>query len=74
MKRDDARSGETKVGNDSKWLIVAETLVFLAAMALVAFLVVVLPPANLLGIAEVIAAAGGLLAAAAQAVRGIRGR
>ena len=74
MKRDDARFGGTKASTDRKWLIVAGTLVFLAALALVVFLVVALPGANLLGIAGVIAAAGGPLAAAAQVVRSMRGR
>jgi hypothetical protein len=46
----------------------------LAALALVAFLAVALRPAAPVEIAEVIAAAGGLLAAVASAVRAIRGR
>jgi hypothetical protein len=45
----------------------------LATLALVAFLAVVLRPAAPVEIAEVIAAAGGLLAAVAAVVRTIRG-
>ena len=50
------------------------TITVLAALALVAFLAVALRPAAPVEIAEVIAAAGGLLAAVAAAVRAIHGR
>lgn len=65
---------ETKAGDDRKSGVAAGTIMVLAALALVAFLAVVLRPAAPVEIAEVIAAAGGLLAAVTAAVRAIRGK
>jgi hypothetical protein len=60
-------------GHDRTGVAVGAVMV-LAALALVAFLAVVLRPAAPVEIAKVIAAAGGLLAAMAAALRAIGGR
>jgi hypothetical protein len=65
---------ETKAGEDKESGIAARAIIVLAALALVAFLAVVLRPAAPVEIAEVIAAASGLLAAVTAAVRAIRGK
>ena len=82
MRRDqDAQPGEAKAADvpeevrphepgDGNARGVAATLVVLSTLALVAFLVMVLRSAAPVGIAEVLAAASGLLAAASAAIRG----
>jgi hypothetical protein len=63
----EVRPHEPTVGNARG---IAATLVVLSTLALVAFLVMVLRSAAPVGIAEVLAAASGLLAAASAAIRG----
>ena len=65
---------ETRAGDDKKGGVAAGTIMVLAALALVAFLAVALRPAAPVEIAEVIAAAGGLLAAVSAAVRANHGK
>lgn len=65
---------ESRAGDDKKSGIAAGTIMILAALALVAFLAVVLRAAAPVEIAEVIAAASGLLATVTSAVRTIRGK
>ncbi len=65
---------DTRAGDERNSGTAAGTVMILAALALVAFLAVVLQPAAPVEIAEVIAAAGGLLAAVTAAVRAIRGK
>jgi hypothetical protein len=71
---DNQGSPEKIPDGDDKNGVVVGTITVLAALALVAFLAVTLRPAAPVEIADVIAAAGGLLAAVAAAVRAIRGR
>jgi hypothetical protein len=63
-----------KASDDKRGFVAAGTLVVLAALALVAYLVATLRPYAPVEIAEVIAAASGLLAAAAAAGRAMRER
>lgn len=71
---EDTRSHEVKPGADSVGGVAAGTLVVLCTLALVAYMVKAMRSAAPVEIAEVIAAAGGLLAAAAAAFRAMRGR
>jgi hypothetical protein len=63
-----------EVSRNNKASVAAGTAMVLAALALVAFLAEILRPAAPIEIAEVITAAGGLLAAVTAAVRAISGR
>jgi hypothetical protein len=65
--------GRVKPG-DRRGVAAAGTLVVLASMALVAYVVTELRPAAPVEIAEVIAATAGLLTAAAAAVRAMWGK
>jgi hypothetical protein len=67
-------SDDSKAGDGRRIAIAAGTVVVLAALGLVAYLAAALRPASPAGLAEVIAAAAGLLTAAATAVRAIRAR
>jgi hypothetical protein len=71
---EDARPHGGKPGADNLAGVAAGTLVVLCTLALVAYMVKALRPAAPVEIAEVIAAAGGLLAAAAAAYRAMRSR
>ena len=72
--RDNEQRPEMTPDDDDKNGVAVGAIMVLAALTLVAFLAVVLRPAAPVEIAEVIAAAGGLLAAMAAAMRAIRGR
>jgi hypothetical protein len=63
-----------EIGDNKKTSLAAGTTMVLAALALVAFLAEILRPATPAEIAEVITAAGGLLAAVTAAVRAISGK
>lgn len=65
--------GRVKPG-DKRGVVVAGTLVVLASMALVGYVVAELRPAASAAIAEVVAAAAGVLGAAAAVVRALWGR
>jgi hypothetical protein len=67
-----ARERDAKAGN-SVGVLAAGILVVLTALALVAYLVTAMPHAAPVEIAEVIAAAAGLLGAAGGAIRAMRG-
>lgn len=67
-----ARSDEAKADDRTRSEVVAWVLVVLSAFALVAYLMTAIRPADSTEIAEVIAAAGGLLAAAGAATRSSR--
>lgn len=72
--RDNNQRPEMTPDGDDKNGVAVGAIMVLAALALVAFLAVALQPAAPVEIAEVIAAAGGLLAAVAAAVRAIRSK
>jgi hypothetical protein len=72
--KEHARSDEGKADDRPRGEVVAWVLVVLSALALVAYLVTAMQAAGSAEIAEVIVAAGGLLAAAGAATRSARRR
>jgi hypothetical protein len=74
MNPDDGTSSDATDPDPQRSLAVASTLILLATLALVAYLVSALKQDAPLEIAEVITAAAGLLTAAAAAVRALKSR